>query len=104
MRQGSKGHDCFLFKLEISPALRSGFRYGVSPPVDQGFDPVDQLLTLWITLPPSGPTKRLSSAALAVSAVALVGCQKTSWFCSWTLWITTLILRIRLRPSGSAPI
>jgi hypothetical protein len=43
--------------LEISPALRSGFRYGVSPPVDQLFDPVDQLLTLWIRYPPLWTSK-----------------------------------------------
>src|SRR5713226_3610826 len=67
-------------------------------------DPVDQVSTLWITLPPSGPTKRVSRAGLAVSAVPLFGCQKDSCFCSWTLWITTLTLRVRLRPSGSAPI
>ena len=67
-------------------------------------DPVDQVSTLWITLPPSGPTKRVSRAGLALSAVALFGGQKASCFCSWTLWITTLTLRIRLRPSGSAPI
>jgi hypothetical protein len=27
-----------------------------------------------------------------------------SWFFSWTLWITTLTLRVRYRPSGSAAI
>jgi len=67
-------------------------------------DPVDQVSTLWITLPPSGPTKRALGTGLAVSAVAPFGCQKDSCFCSWTLWTTTLILRIRQRPSGSAPI
>src|SRR5260370_41476158 len=67
-------------------------------------DSVEQVSTLWITLPRSGPAKRISRVGLAVSAVALFGCQKDSCFCSWTLWITTLILRIRLRPSGSAPI
>src|SRR5713226_10265028 len=67
-------------------------------------DPVDQLSTLWITLPPSGPTKRVSRAGLAVSAVALFGGQTGSRFCSWTLWITPLTLRVRHRPSGSAPI
>ena len=67
-------------------------------------DPVDQVSTLWITLPPSGPTKWVSRAGLAVSAVAPFGCQKASCFCSWTLWTTTLTLRIRFRPSGSAPI
>jgi hypothetical protein len=67
-------------------------------------DPMDQVLTLWITLPPSGAKKRGSRAGLAVSAVALFGCQKDSRFCSWTLWITTLTLRVRHRPSGSAPI
>jgi len=74
------------------------------PPQKQKLDPVDQVSTLWITLPPPGPTKRVSRVGLAVSAVALFGCQKDSCFCSWTLWITTLTLRIRLRPSGSAPI
>ena len=63
-----------------------------------------RLLTLWTTLPPSGPTKRVSRAGWALSAVAHFGCQKTSWFYSWTLWITTLTLRVRHRPSGSAPV
>src|SRR5258708_5457269 len=67
-------------------------------------DPVDQVLTLWITLPPTGPTKRASRVSLSVSAVALFGCQKTSWFCSWTLWTTTLTLRVMFQPSGSSPI
>ena len=74
------------------------------PPQKQKLDPVDQVSTLWITLTPSRPAKRVSRVGLAVSAVALFGCQKDSCFCSWTLWITTLTLRIRLRPSGSAPI
>ena len=67
-------------------------------------DPVAQVTTLWITLPPSGPTKKVSKAGLALSAVGLFGCQKDSCFCSWTLWITTLTLRVRYRPSGSAAI
>src|SRR5258708_22191668 len=65
-------------------------------------DPVDQVSTLWITLPPSGPTKRVSRVGWALSAVAFFGCQKDSCFCSWTLWITTLTQRVRHRPSGSA--
>jgi hypothetical protein len=65
---------------------------------------VDLVSTLWITLPPSGPAKRVSGVGLAVSAVAHFGCQKDSCFCSWTLWTTTLTLRVRCRPSGSAPV
>src|SRR5258708_17451202 len=60
--------------------------------------------TLWVRQPPSGPAKRVPKVGLAVSAVALFGCQKASCFYSWTLWITTLTLRIRHRPSGSAAI
>ena len=41
---------------------------------------------------------------MAVSAVAHFGGQKGSCFYSWTLWITTLTLRVRYRPSGSAAI
>jgi len=67
-------------------------------------DPVDQVMTLLITLPPSGATKRVSGAAWAVGAVDCIGRQKAPCFYSWTLLITTLTLRIRLRPSGSAPI
>src|SRR5258708_5534669 len=67
-------------------------------------DPVDHLPTLWTRQPPSGPAKQVSRAGWAVSAVVVPGCQKASCFYSWTLWTTTLTLRIRLRPSGSAPI
>jgi hypothetical protein len=67
-------------------------------------DPRDQVSTLWTTLPPSGPTKRVLSTGRTVSAIALFGCQKASCFCSWTLGITTLTLRVRHRPSGPAPI
>ena len=71
-------------------------------------DPVDQGLpygpTLWIRQLPSGPPKRVSRAGWAVTSVGVYGCQKAARFYSWTLWITTLTLRVRHRPSGSAPI
>jgi len=67
---------------------------GERQPQNRELDPVDQVSTLWITLPPSGPTKRASRAGRAVSAVALFGCQKDSCFYSWNLWITPLILRV----------
>jgi len=89
-------------RIQSSPPLRGGIRRGAAGYF--GADPVDHLPTLWITLSPSGPIKRVFRVGLAVSAVALFGCQKDSWFCSWTLWITTLTLRVRHRPSGSAPI
>jgi hypothetical protein len=79
----------------------------VARPVDL----VAQVTTLWTTSPtlwirfcPCGPRKRVSKVGLAVSAVALLGGQKDSCFYSWTLWITTLTLRVRYRPSGSAAI
>ncbi len=68
------------------------------------WDPVDKLPTLWIRYLPCGPTKRVSRVGWALSAVGVFGCQKAACFYSWTLWITTLTLRIRRRPSGSAPI
>src|SRR5260370_41003760 len=41
------------------------------PPQKQKLDPVDQVSTLWITLPPSGPTKRVSREACAVRAIGV---------------------------------
>jgi len=66
--------------------------------------PVDQVPTQWTRQPPSGPAKRVLRVGWSVRAVDVFECQKALSFCSWTLWTTTLILRIRLRPSGSAPI
>ena len=99
-------------KKKQKEAIRRSGQVGLraktgTPPVHFVARPVDSVAlvtTLWITPRPCGPAKRVSRAGLAVSAVALFGRQKGSWFCSWTLWITPLTLRIRLRPSGSAPI
>jgi len=70
---------------------------GLGVPYGPAFDPVDQVATLWTN-------KTGLQGGWAVSAVGGFGCQKAARFYSWTLWITTLTLRVRHRPSGSAPI
>jgi hypothetical protein len=93
----------YLALLETSPEIALTISWwkdrsvaGLDP-VDQLSDPVDQVSALSIN-------KRVLRAAWSVSAVGVFECQKAPRFYSWTLWITTLTLGVRYRPSGSAPI